>query len=809
MPTVSSTLKMFDQFSQPLQCVTNQVNAAVAAMGRLHSALQMPAAPSITLSVDMAGAMQAVERFKEQVRSAGDSAIQVVIDAQDISQKITRIQNQIRSGLTDAAIRVTFDAGTAIQDAARLKGRIEAVIAPSPVNIRLNLNASSIRAQINSALRGLGVQGIAVQVRLDAANALRQASALRAQIISRIGTITARLNLELPDTLTNLLTGLQRLVNQLIAAIQRLRLPPGGGGGGGSGGEGTAGWLSNLKGIAAAYLSIAGAQKLLGATIGGAMEQQKMMDMFIARTSDAQIGTAMFDKFKADALAAGQDVNKSLQSTLSFFSATQNVDQLTKLNNLAQRLNAFDSAGNGIEGAAFALKEAMSGDIVSLAERFNMSKADIRAFKIDELGKSGDIEGFIKAFDKLLEKQRMGQEAFDAIMKSPAKQMEILGNNMKSAFADAGGAAVKGLLPLIVMFNAAFQAGKLQPFFDMLSRGLEMGVQGLTHLIQAAQWLFQLVNAYGPEISAMLLTWGASYLPALIAKLWAMVPPLYTSAVAWLAINWPILAAVAAIGLVVFALRQFGVTTEQMVGFAIAIFYTLFAMIYNSIAHVWNYLLAFAEFLGNVFIDPVYAIKKLFYDMIKNVIEYFGSLIGGIIDGINWVIGKINSVSGKSIEMIGKFDASAIDQFKPTTDKDVFDLSKYKMNQKDLGKAFQSGYSTGAGWLDKTAKELGGVGGKNQDILAQWDANAGGIPKVGEVGEVGKIRDTVDISNEDLKVMRDLAEFKNIQNFVTLTPTVQVTTGDIHQEMDVDKMLRRIEEAMAMEIARSAEGVYR
>lgn len=86
------------------------------------------------------------------------------------------------------------------------------------------------------------------------------------------------------------------------------------------------------------------------------MEQQKMMDMFVARTGDAEIGTAMFEKFKADALKTGQDVNKSLQSTLSFFSATQNTDQLSKLNNFAQRMNAFDSAGNGIEGAAFALK---------------------------------------------------------------------------------------------------------------------------------------------------------------------------------------------------------------------------------------------------------------------------------------------------------------------------------------------------------------------------------------------------------------------------------------------------------------------
>ncbi|AFS78478.1 hypothetical protein Curi_c14680 [Gottschalkia acidurici 9a] len=56
----------------------------------------------------------------------------------------------------------------------------------------------------------------------------------------------------------------------------------------------------------------------------------------------------MFDKLKADVLEVGQDVNKAFQGTLAFFSVTQNTDHLTKLNNLANRLSAFDSARNGL-----------------------------------------------------------------------------------------------------------------------------------------------------------------------------------------------------------------------------------------------------------------------------------------------------------------------------------------------------------------------------------------------------------------------------------------------------------------------------
>lgn len=78
------------------------------------------------------------------------------------------------------------------------------------------------------------------------------------------------------------------------------------------------------------------------------------------------------------------------------------------------------------------------------------------------------------------------------------------------------------------------------------------------------------------------------------------------------------------------------------------------------------------------------------------------------------------------------------------------------------------------------------------------------MPNAGTVSN----SDQVDIPEEDIKLMRDLAEMNSIQNFVTLTPTVQVTTGDIHKEADVDTMIRRIEELMEREIQQSAEGVY-
>ncbi len=92
-----------------------------------------------------------------------------------------------------------------------------------------------------------------------------------------------------------------------------------------------------------------------------------------------------------------------------------------------------------------------------------------------------------------------------------------------------------------------------------------------------------------------------------------------------------------------------------------------------------------------------------------------------------------------------------------------------------------------------------------------WNAKAAaaGTPKeIDKVKKVGKIEDKVDISSEDLKIMRDLAEMKTIQNFVTLTPTVSITTGDIRNGEDLDSMISKIETEITNQIQASAQGTY-
>lgn len=73
------------------------------------------------------------------------------------------------------------------------------------------------------------------------------------------------------------------------------------------------------------------------------------------------------------------------------------------------------------------------------------------------------------------------------------------------------------------------------------------------------------------------------------------------------------------------------------------------------------------------------------------------------------------------------------------------------------------------------------------------------------VGSVGSIDEDVNIAEEDLKFLRDVAEMRYVQNFVTLTPTVAVD-AKISEKVDVDEVVNRIETRLETEFEAAAEG---
>ena len=564
------------------------------------------------------------------------------------------------------------------------------------------------------------------------------------------------------------------------------------------------GLLSSVKKMGAAYLTFEALKNTGAAMLSGAMKQKDMQSLYAARTGSDALGSSIYSQVTNQALRYGQDVNAAQTGTMSFMSNTMDPSQLVELNKLAMRLSKLNPA-EGLDGAVFSLKELMSGDYTSVAERFNISRSALKDSEARNAGLKGDINGFVKGMDKLLNKQNMSQKTFEKMLDSPAAKWNRLVNTFKFNLGKAGQAGLQAFGPFLDMLNKAFDSGSAQSFFNILSTALLIVSSVLSGIGQSILWIWNMIATFGPEVTAMLIALGATYLPMLIKQIWAMSTALNAVIMKWLIANWPIALVVLAVGLLIFILRKLGVTTEEIVGFIGGAFFTMYANIRNLIGLFWNNVLALAEFLVNIFIDPVYAIKKLFYDLTKNIAEFFTNMINGLLSGLNWIIKKVNDVAGTSFGTMGQWSNNWVENFKPTTDKNVVDLSKYRMGQTDLSGAYQTGYK----WTNDKMKDItSAIGGITNIGKMPTIKNPSAIDKIGRVGEVGKINDTVDISSEDLKTMRDLAELKSIQNFVSLTPTVQVNTGDIHNDADVDTIIRRIEEALEQEIASSAQGAY-
>ncbi|RJX40057.1 hypothetical protein D3P09_11825 [Paenibacillus pinisoli] len=84
----------------------------------------------------------------------------------------------------------------------------------------------------------------------------------------------------------------------------------------------------------------------------------------------------------------------------------------------------------------------------------------------------------------------------------------------------------------------------------------------------------------------------------------------------------------------------------------------------------------------------------------------------------------------------------------------------------------------------------------------------GNIKEIGNVKQVDNIKGSVEVSSEDLKMMRELAEMKNIQNFVTLQPSINFGDTHVRNESDLNTIVSKISQKLEEDIAVSADTAY-
>lgn len=223
----------------------------------------------------------------------------------------------------------------------------------------------------------------------------------------------------------------------------------------------------------------------------------------------------------------------------------------------------------------------------------------------------------------------------------------------------------------------------------------------------------------------------------------------------------------------------------------------------------WNMLANFAAAFGLIFNDPIAAIEVMFLSLFNFIVSIVSSA-AGILDTIfgsdlqSAVQGfqdKIQTQINTTVENAGGN--------KPKT----LDPSDYTMDRISYGDAFSMGADFGDG-------VVGGISDFfnktfNMDSVAPSvdlsDYTAGIGDGVKDIaGNTGAIKNSLDITDEDLKYLRDIAEQEVINRFTTAEVKIDMSgmNNNISNGMDLDGVISAMAEGLAEAIDTAAEGVH-
>lgn len=299
----------------------------------------------------------------------------------------------------------------------------------------------------------------------------------------------------------------------------------------------------------------------------------------------------------------------------------------------------------------------------------------------------------------------------------------------------------------------------------------------------------------GILITGLILAAQAGW--AFAASLWAQPPAILATAAAWMMAHAPIIFIGLAIGGVIAALNHFGFSAQDILTMIGGLFGGLGVSIVNTFIALINIFGVLVNFLANCFLDPVYAIEALFYHMSDKVLGYLHGIINGFIGGVNWLFNQVNGKLGTDFHTLEEVQLTN-SLTKPTSDKSVAEF--VGLDYLDTNQWAGMGADFAAGFIRKSSET--GLG--TSDGIET-------INNIGTVDEIGRIRNDVNIADEDLKLLEDLA-IQNRVNQINLTVQSKAPTitnhNTIQNGQDLDQFLLSMTDGLNEAIEVGTEGDY-
>lgn len=424
-------------------------------------------------------------------------------------------------------------------------------------------------------------------------------------------------------------------------------------------------------------------------------------------------------------------------------------------------------------------------------------------------------------------------ESWDGLYESMSDAPEGKIIQMTNAWGDMKEVIGGQLYPYVILFVDAITShwGTIQIVLDDITLSLQFLLGVLSWLLEGAlsfsqviidnwSWISPII--YG--IVAALAVYGA-YLAivkitslAAAAAQWVMNSAFLACPLTWIIIL--IIALIAVIFAVCNAIAEmtgvansgFGVMTGG-VNVVIQFFKNLGLTVANIALGIGNAIAALGSNMMTAFNNAICSIQSWFWNLLSTAL----SVIGGICEELN----KLPFV---------EFDYSGITSAADEYAAKAAEAIGNKEDYQSISDAFNEGFTTfdtfqdgwvtdafnaGAAWGDGVAEAVGNFSLSDlfdtTDIPSPEDYTFGFGDDIGSIaGDTGAIRDSMDITQEELKYLRDIAEQEAVNRFTTAEINIDMSgmQNTVNSGDDMDGFITKLTDSVNEAVDSMTEGVH-
>lgn len=437
-------------------------------------------------------------------------------------------------------------------------------------------------------------------------------------------------------------------------------------------------------------------------------------------------------------------------------------------------------------------------------------------------------------------------EELNSVFENAPNVIQSIADYLGVSIGEIRGLAAEGKISATIVKNALLTAANdvnaqfasmPMTWGQVFTQAGNIALQTLQPLLNGINWLANNISIIGPAVLGLAVAFAVFQVAAHWTQIAAAATAIYHGVVNFLSIGFglltgntaaasaavftfnsallanPIVWVVMLIAVLIGALyagvaaynkfTRAGVSATGIIGGAFA---TLGAHLINTfILPVQNAFAMVANFLGNVFNNPVAAVKVLIYDMCLTVVGYIANLARAIEN-------LINKIPGVTVDITSGLDSfyAGLEQAQQKV-KDESGWVEYvqKMDFIDYSDAASAGYKFGEGIADKISGAFSGTDSMEAfNMGTAWD---GIYANTGDTAEnTAAMTDALNYAEEDLKYLRDIAEREAINRFTTAEINVDMggVTNNLAGEVDIDSVMDAMATSFAEQLAVSAEGVH-